>query len=64
MLRTQHPRSAQRLTDAGYNTGYFGQWHVERSNELPRFGWQLQGALSERPDWNGEKAQSSLKTQS
>ena len=46
MLRPQHPWSAQRLTDAGYNTGYFGKWHVERSNELSRFGWQHQGALS------------------
>ena len=52
VLRTQHPYWAQRLTDAGYNTGYFGKWHVERSNELSRFGWQQQGALSERPDWN------------
>ena len=64
VLRTQHPYWAQRLTDAGYNTGYFGKWHVERSNELSRFGWQQQGALSERPAWNGEKAQSSLKTRS
>ena len=46
MLRTQHPWSAQRLTDAGYNTACFGKWHVERSNELSRFGWQQQAALS------------------
>ena len=64
VLRTQHPWSAQRLTDAGYNTACFGKWHVERSNELSRFGWQQQGALSELPDWNGENAQSSLKTRS
>ena len=64
MLRPQHPWSAQRLTGAGYYTAYFGKWHVERSNELSRFGWQQQGALSERPAWNGEKAQSSLQTRS
>ena len=46
VLRTQHPWSAQRLTGAGYYTAYFGKWHVERSNELSRFGWQQQGALS------------------
>ena len=40
VLRTQHPWSAQRLTGAGYNTACFGKWHVERSNELSRFGWQ------------------------
>ena len=52
VLRTQHPHWAERLTAAGYRTGYFGKWHVERSNELSRFGWQEQGALSERPDWS------------
>lgn len=26
------------LADAGYRTGYFGKWHVERSDELERFG--------------------------
>lgn len=26
------------LHDAGYRTGYFGKWHVERSEELERFG--------------------------
>ena len=51
VLRTRHPHWAERLTEAGYNTGYFGKWHVERSNQLSRFGWQEQGALSERPDW-------------
>ena len=29
VLRSQHPHWAERLTDAGYNTGYFGKWHVE-----------------------------------
>ncbi len=34
------PHWAQRLEAAGYRTGYFGKWHVERSGELDRFGWQ------------------------
>ncbi|MEE2658270.1 MAG: sulfatase-like hydrolase/transferase [Candidatus Latescibacterota bacterium] len=38
-LRTQLPHWAQRLQLAGYNTGYFGKWHVERSRQLTNFGW-------------------------
>jgi len=30
---------SQRLQEAGYHTGYFGKWHVERSNKLERFGF-------------------------
>lgn len=41
-LRTEHPHWAQRLEAAGYRTGYFGKWHVERSDDLTRFGWQSQ----------------------
>ncbi|MCO5242609.1 MAG: sulfatase-like hydrolase/transferase [Anaerolineae bacterium] len=46
------------LHEAGYQTGYFGKWHVERSNRLENFGFddyeveayhQLQG-LVERDD--------------
>ena len=51
-LRSQHPHWAQRLTEAGYRTGYFGKWHVERSNELGRFGWQQQDGLSGQTDWS------------
>ena len=43
VLRTQHPHWAQRLSDAGYATGYFGKWHLERTNELNQFGWQVNG---------------------
>ncbi len=43
VLRTQHPHWAQRLSDAGYRTGYFGKWHIERTNELENFGWQVNG---------------------
>ena len=42
-LRTEHPHWAQRLQTAGYRTGYFGKWHVERSNDLGRFGWEVDG---------------------
>ena len=40
VLRTEYPHFAQKLSDAGYRTGYFGKWHVERSQEVSRFGWQ------------------------
>jgi arylsulfatase A-like enzyme len=39
VLRTQYPHWAQHLRDAGYDTGYFGKWHVERTSELEPFGW-------------------------
>lgn len=42
-LRTEFPHWAQRLEGAGYATGYFGKWHVERSDDLTRFGWQVDG---------------------
>ena len=32
------PFWTQRLKDAGYHTGYFGKWHVERSDRLEWFG--------------------------
>lgn len=59
-LRTPYLHWADQLTAAGYKIGYFGKWHVERSNNLYRFGWQEQGALSDRQravcrhrlDWN------------
>lgn len=38
------PHWAQRLVQAGYHTGYFGKWHIERSFELDRFGWQVNGS--------------------
>lgn len=40
VLRTDRPHWAQRLSDAGYRTGYFGKWHIERSHRLEQFGWQ------------------------
>ena len=43
VLRTQYPHWAQRLQQAGYRTGYFGKWHIERTNRLEDFGWQVNG---------------------
>jgi len=40
LLRIDRPHFAQRLSDNGYRTGYFGKWHIERSNRVDRFGWQ------------------------
>ncbi len=39
-LRTDKPHWAQKLTEQGYQTGYFGKWHIERSLDLEQFGWQ------------------------
>ncbi len=47
VLRTDKPHWAQRLADAGYSNGYFGKWHVERSNDLTQFGWQVNGEASQ-----------------
>jgi arylsulfatase A-like enzyme len=33
------PHWAQHLQDAGYYNGYFGKWHIERSDKLENFGW-------------------------
>ncbi|MDA0709611.1 MAG: sulfatase-like hydrolase/transferase [bacterium] len=46
VLRTEHPHWAQRLEASGYQTLYFGKWHVERSDELGQFGWQVNGVPS------------------
>ena len=43
VLRSDKPHWAERLTAAGYSTGYFGKWHVERDNAPGRFGWQVDG---------------------
>ncbi len=40
VLREDKPHWAQRLLAAGYRTAYYGKWHVERSNNLAKFGWQ------------------------
>lgn len=48
VLRTEHPHWAQRLEAEGYLTMYFGKWHVERSNDLAHFGWQVDGGSGGR----------------
>ena len=45
-LRTEYPHWAQRFEAAGYSTGYFGKWHVERTDDLTHFGWQVNGVNS------------------
>ena len=43
-LRTDRPHWAQQLAEAGYYSGYFGKWHVERTDQLEDFGWQVNGS--------------------
>ena len=40
-LRTDKPHWAQQLQANGYDTAYFGKWHIERTNKLEDFGWGL-----------------------
>lgn len=49
------PHWAQRLQAAGYATGYFGKWHVERSHELARFGWTT-ARTEAHPEIRAERA--------
>ena len=44
VLRTEHPHWAQRLSEVGYRTGYFGKWHIERTNRVEDFGRQVNGS--------------------
>lgn len=44
LLRNDKPHWAQHLATAGYRTGYFGKWHVKRSNDPSAFGWQVDGS--------------------
>ncbi|MBT3271637.1 MAG: sulfatase-like hydrolase/transferase, partial [Spirochaetales bacterium] len=43
-LRERYPHWPAILADSGYDTGYFGKWHIERTNELERFGWRINGS--------------------
>lgn len=54
LLRTRHPHWAQRLEQAGYSTGYFGKWHIERTNRVEDFGWQVNGVSGE-PRWKAHR---------
>ncbi len=40
-LRRDKPHWAQHLQANGYQTAYFGKWHIERTNRLEEFGWEL-----------------------
>jgi arylsulfatase A-like enzyme len=42
-IRPEKPHWAQVLSKAGYSTGYFGKWHVERHLKLKQYGWQVNG---------------------
>lgn len=53
-LRKQHPHWAETLIDHGYQTGYFGKWYIERSNQLEDFGWQVNGAVN-KPLFNAKQ---------
>ena len=49
-LRTEKEHWAQILKEDGYNTAYYGKWHVERTNNLEDYGWneyQLQDGVSD-----------------
>ena len=41
VLRPDKPHWAQRLRERGCRTVYMGKWHVERSNSLEQFGWEV-----------------------
>ena len=43
VLRESLPHWPSLLQSAGYDTAYFGKWHIERTNELERFGWRVNG---------------------
>ncbi len=45
LLRRDRAHWAQHLTQVNYATGYFGKWHVERSDALENFGWQTHRVL-------------------
>ncbi|HEU5328071.1 MAG TPA: sulfatase-like hydrolase/transferase [Thermomicrobiales bacterium] len=38
-LKSDLPFWSQALQAGGYHTGYFGKWHIERSNRLENFGF-------------------------
>ncbi len=48
-LRARKSALGAAAAEAGYRTGYFGKWHVERFRELQRFGWQIDGHRDTTP---------------
>ncbi len=41
VLRESYPHWPTLFAENGYATAYFGKWHIERSNDLKRFGWRV-----------------------
>jgi arylsulfatase A-like enzyme len=48
VLRADKPHWARRLQQAGYQTAYFGKWHIERTLQLQNFGWQISQPLGQQ----------------
>lgn len=46
VLRRDKPHFAQRLREAGYQTAYFGKWHIERTLDLKHYGWDIDKSAS------------------
>ena len=46
VLREEYPHWASFLRNDGYDTAYYGKWHIERTEELERFGWNVNGCDS------------------
>ena len=40
-LKADLPFWSRNLQAAGYHTGYFGKWHIERTNRLEHFGFDV-----------------------
>lgn len=56
-LRETLPHFASVLKDSGYHTAYFGKWHIERSEDLQKFGWQAGQALGKNEHQKFSKGQ-------
>ncbi len=54
VLRLDKKHWAQALKDVGYQTAYFGKWHIERSHQLDQFGWDVNGMDPEAVVFGGE----------
>jgi arylsulfatase A-like enzyme len=59
-LRAGLPFWSQRLREAGYVGAYFGKWHVERSNDLGRFGFDEYVATTGGPEFQAYRRQLGL----
>jgi arylsulfatase A-like enzyme len=58
-LRTDKPHWAQKVQAAGYDTAYFGKWHVENTECPTPFGWNIDFSMhSENYQRKAEKSKS------